>query len=1059
MTLQLNEICEENNDEDIRRALRSLPRGLNETYARILARIFSQRKPDIAKKILKWVIGARRPLSLDELAEAISLEPTDTLWAQCRDRFPNSKPRMIQNCGSLLTVAQTETSQIVQFAHYTVVEFLQSPAATAHSGFQILIREANIHIGRLCLMYLSLPDFETQITIAPKKSALEKSPIGWVPRMFQSNSVTRVLWDATTKVLWGNPTVPPVDVQTVLRYTMNSSSPLDTLKREYRLLDYVTRYWLDHCAELSPESQEHPGRSWELFTELTLRKSHLGDIPWTEENPDGLHYAAQFRWGMMNGHSALVRLIMDEAGSGFTTYDTLFGPSPAAFHQSWSLGHDAIAGLYLDRYRKLCDINRSLRDAVEGCHWNIIERLLEAGVDVDAAEKDGSTALHIATRNDNLVAVERLLQAGANVNATDKDGSTALHMATRSCYLSAIERLLQAGADVNATEKDGLTVLNVAARMGHLGVIKRLLEADDATGDVLENTSPPAATLPPTKNYAPPEGGITTAKGARSAHPKQPPNNKPMNAPARPPDSDCDHDSTSVNTDVSGGPGASLEHAATKESVLSRFSSLSHKGSTSKFNASRGHGKKKHALDEELAEEVASAAPSFKGSLWSEWKSEGENEDEDEERKGQLTPLVKESSPWLKGSQSGLFGATWRTSKQAESIVEDEEEREKEKATHIPTNTTNTAITTTPTIAEAYSLLLESSAAPPVPEDDITMTEDDITMTRNDITMAEDASNASPKQRPGDKRRMYAVHTSPETLKEWHSVTLPRLESTLQRLANNSKIPVRPMTIDLLGIGTSRETSQTTIVVTCHPAAVGLVRTYLKKKFTYDTNTFELKVRKGGTARRSSGWPYRMRLANRAQGSHPTTISNQVYQQRPSSGASIGACRDEKDLPPGTFGGVIAVDGMLYGLTCHHLLDPLTDDEYTEEADNEESESYSSSIDEELDSFSFHAEVCLSSPNYHVICLAHGFPRRVRMGCCGRKLARARRRKIMPITLMLWMNAMRMNRLLRAEATRTMKLRKKITFPVIPAVEFLRASVMHQAIFPVSRWGTQKTSS
>lgn len=475
MTLQLNEICDENNDNDIRKVLRSLPLGLNETYARILKKIFSQRKPDIAKKILTWVAGARRPLSLDELTEAISLEPTDTLWAQCRCRLPNSKLRMIQNCGSLLTVAHTETGDIVQFAHYTVVEFLQSTAAS--SDFQILLRKVNIHIARICLMYLSLPDFETQIAAVPKKSALETSPARWIPWMVQSNPATRVIWNAATEVIWGRSKVPAVDVQALLQSTMKLHSQRDTLKRQYRLLKYVATYWLDHCSEVSPDSQDDGGRTWKLFTELTLRKSHLGDIPWLGENPDGPHYATQFHWCMKNGHSALLRLIMDEVGTGFTTYDNLFGPSPEAFRRSCSLGHGTLVGLYLDRYRKLCDRDGSIHHAVAKGHVGVVEQLLKAGADVHAADYNGLTTLHYAAREGHLNIVEQLLEAGADVHAEDNSRWTALHCAAGTGHPNIVGRLLEAGADVHAEDHNGLTTLHHAASGGHPNVVEKLLEA------------------------------------------------------------------------------------------------------------------------------------------------------------------------------------------------------------------------------------------------------------------------------------------------------------------------------------------------------------------------------------------------------------------------------------------------------------------------------------------------------------------------------------------------------------------------------------------------------
>ncbi|KAA8892741.1 hypothetical protein FN846DRAFT_924072 [Sphaerosporella brunnea] len=148
-------------------------------------------------------------------------------------------------------------------------------------------------------------------------------------------------------------------------------------------------------------------------------------------------------------------------------------------------------------------------------------------------------------------------------------------------------------------------------------------------------------------------------------------------------DNKRDRDSLSINTDVSAISGTSLENVSTKDSILSRFS-LSRKGSNAKFNISWGRGRKKDSVDDELEEEASQvsmvASSSKGGGLWSAWRKDGDLESEDEEGKGRLTPLGKESSAWLKGSQSGFFGAIGRTSRKCE-IVEDENDKlgDKEK--------------------------------------------------------------------------------------------------------------------------------------------------------------------------------------------------------------------------------------------------------------------------------------------------------------------------------------------------------------------------------------------
>lgn len=150
-----------------------------------------------------------------------------------------------------------------------------------------------------------------------------------------------------------------------------------------------------------------------------------------------------------------------------------------------------------------------------------------------------------------------------------------------------------------------------------------------------------------------------------------------------------DRDSASINTDTSALSGASLEGVSTKESILSRFS-LSRKGSTGKFISwSRGNKKAAKAEGEELEEEVADdndVTPQMqhhhnnKGGLWSGWKKEeheSAGEEEDAGGRGRLTPLAKESSPWMKGNhQSGFFGAIGRAKKEVgggeEEVIREE---------------------------------------------------------------------------------------------------------------------------------------------------------------------------------------------------------------------------------------------------------------------------------------------------------------------------------------------------------------------------------------------------
>ena len=116
-----------------------------------------------------------------------------------------------------------------------------------------------------------------------------------------------------------------------------------------------------------------------------------------------------------------------------------------------------------------------LLDAVKNQDGAAVEALLSAGVDVDATQPDGATALHWAVHLDDVAIVERLLLTGATVDATNQYGVTPLSIACGNGGAPLVERLLEAGADPNRARPTGETPLMRAASAGSVGAVDALV--------------------------------------------------------------------------------------------------------------------------------------------------------------------------------------------------------------------------------------------------------------------------------------------------------------------------------------------------------------------------------------------------------------------------------------------------------------------------------------------------------------------------------------------------------------------------------------------------------
>jgi uncharacterized protein len=116
-----------------------------------------------------------------------------------------------------------------------------------------------------------------------------------------------------------------------------------------------------------------------------------------------------------------------------------------------------------------------LVDAVKHSDKAAIQALLSQHIDPNIPDVDGSTALHWASRWDNLETAGALIRGGANVKATNRYGVTPLSLACINGSGPMIGLLLKAGADPNTTLPEGETALMTAARTGKLDAVKSLL--------------------------------------------------------------------------------------------------------------------------------------------------------------------------------------------------------------------------------------------------------------------------------------------------------------------------------------------------------------------------------------------------------------------------------------------------------------------------------------------------------------------------------------------------------------------------------------------------------
>ncbi|KAF5720940.1 heterokaryon incompatibility protein het-E-1 [Fusarium globosum] len=309
VSLQLDSICSEISDTAIREAIRDLPRDLTQTYERNLLKASSDDSKGHHIRIFKLLVGAREPLTAEQLREAVSVKVGQTTWSP--QQHISSIHAALRFCGSLVMV--DEEDDTVTFIHHSARSFcLNSPRNAAEWTFTE--REANLDIAETLVTYLSYDIFDTRLSrnVAPRISA-NKMPetvaLSTLSNRQVGQSVANKFFRLKSKL---KRDIGPTLARVSTGHQVNNT-------HQFLLLPYAKNNWIRHSSHLESLPSlpnwyhllDHPefGIDFDDYHEAARKFHHIVFHRSVSLSPNSLPIlpSQTTLWAVSNGHILLLK--------------------------------------------------------------------------------------------------------------------------------------------------------------------------------------------------------------------------------------------------------------------------------------------------------------------------------------------------------------------------------------------------------------------------------------------------------------------------------------------------------------------------------------------------------------------------------------------------------------------------------------------------------------------------------------------------------------------------------------------------------------------------------
>ncbi|KAL8659664.1 MAG: hypothetical protein Q9202_007017 [Teloschistes flavicans] len=423
-------------------ALVRLPEALDAAFEETMQRIKGQRKGwcVLALRCLMWISHARRPLTIEELRDALAMMSMGSGATHMDENYRPCQRAMVNSCQGLVTV--DAESQIIRLAHYSVQEYLTNRDKEAFSEDEALI-------ARLCIQYQKLPQ-NCQIDEATHMGTTALINAASCGHNDLVNLLLSMGADPKKKNWYGT--------------ALHCAAEADQVQAIHTLCE----------VHVDVDILDDHGRT-PLF--CAAESGHI----------DALR-ALLGRGANVDSYCCGRGSVLHEAILQGAMVDVIH--ILLAYHANPNI-------LDAEGLSPLHRIAR--RDEAE----QVVQMLLKYGADVNGHGKDGSTPLQHAALADNTGLVRLYLDSGADVNAQDKHGTTALHAAVFMDNLEMVDLLLErkavpglldAGANSRTRTNNRVSPLDLAIALDRKAAYRLLLRRSgeyhtDATDEGAEDTS------------------------------------------------------------------------------------------------------------------------------------------------------------------------------------------------------------------------------------------------------------------------------------------------------------------------------------------------------------------------------------------------------------------------------------------------------------------------------------------------------------------------------------------------------------------------------------------